>query len=135
MLNELGIYRLIMRSNKPEAEAFQDWVYDIIETLRRDVLKLKEYEAFRLMDKEHQKAAMKRLNDSLREPVKVDYIKANAIADKAASTLHGFPTLIQAFYSFPRLRYLKTRQHVVKSLSCLACPYCGDRPASLFFMD
>jgi prophage antirepressor-like protein len=89
------IYRLIMRSNRPEAEAFQDWVYDIIETLRRDVLKLKEYEAFRLMDKEHQKAAMKRLNDSLREPVKVDYIKANTIADKAASTLHGFSKMVR----------------------------------------
>jgi hypothetical protein len=47
------------------------------------------------MDKEHQKAAMKRLNDSLRSPVKVDYIKANTIADKAVSTLHGFPKLVR----------------------------------------
>jgi hypothetical protein len=47
------------------------------------------------MDKEHQKAAMKRLNDSLRSPVKVDYIEANIIADKAASTLHGFSKMVK----------------------------------------
>ncbi len=29
ILNEKGLYRLIMRSNKPEAEAFQDWVFDV----------------------------------------------------------------------------------------------------------
>ena len=30
-LTELGVYRLIMRSNKPEAEAFRDWVFKMIE--------------------------------------------------------------------------------------------------------
>ena len=35
ILNEKGIYRLIMRSNKPEAEAFQDFVYDILVELRK----------------------------------------------------------------------------------------------------
>ena len=30
VLNEKGMYRLIMRSNKQEAEEFQDWVFDII---------------------------------------------------------------------------------------------------------
>jgi prophage antirepressor-like protein len=28
IINESGLYRLIMRSNKSEAERFQDWVYD-----------------------------------------------------------------------------------------------------------
>ena len=34
IINEPGIYRLIFRSNKPEAKAFQDWVYhDVLPTL------------------------------------------------------------------------------------------------------
>ena len=28
IINESGLYRLIMRSNKPEAERFQDWVFE-----------------------------------------------------------------------------------------------------------
>jgi hypothetical protein len=47
------------------------------------------------MDKEHQKDAMHKLNENLREPVKVDYIKANIIADKAVSTMHGYPKLVK----------------------------------------
>jgi prophage antirepressor-like protein len=94
IIPEKDIYRLIFRSRLPEAEAFQDWVFDIIRELRKS-LGLSEYEAFRLMDKEHQKAAMRRLFESLREPVKVDYIKANTIADKAVSTMHGCPKLIK----------------------------------------
>lgn len=35
ILSEKGLYRLIMRSNKPEAEAFQDWVFDVLKTLRQ----------------------------------------------------------------------------------------------------
>ena len=34
IINEPGIYCLIFRSNKPEAKAFQDWVYhDVLPTL------------------------------------------------------------------------------------------------------
>jgi prophage antirepressor-like protein len=89
VVNEFGLYEAILESRKPEAKAFKLWVFEVIKTIRRDVLKLKEYEAFRLMDKEQQKEAMRRLHESLREPVKVDYIKANTIADKAVSTMHG----------------------------------------------
>lgn len=35
VLNEKGLYRLIMRSNKPEAEDFQDWVYEMLKILRQ----------------------------------------------------------------------------------------------------
>jgi hypothetical protein len=38
---------------------------------------------------------MNKLFESLRDPVKVDYIKANTIADKAVSTMHGCPKLIK----------------------------------------
>jgi prophage antirepressor-like protein len=34
MLTEIGVYRLVMRSNKPIAEPFQAWVYSVIETIR-----------------------------------------------------------------------------------------------------
>jgi prophage antirepressor-like protein len=95
VIPEKDIYRLIFHSRLPEAEAFQDWVFDIIKEIREDALGLKSYEAFRLMDKEQQKAAMSKLFDSLREPVKVDYIKANLIADKAVSTMHGYPKLVK----------------------------------------
>jgi prophage antirepressor-like protein len=95
VIPEKDIYRLIFHSRLPEAEAFQDWIFDVIQTIRRDVLKLKEYEAFRLMDKEQQKATMHKLFEGLREPVKVDYIKANTIADKAVSTMHGYPKMIK----------------------------------------
>jgi prophage antirepressor-like protein len=95
VLNELGVYRLIFHSRLPEAEAFQDWVFDIIKKIREEVLGLKSYEVFRLMDNEHQKAAMCKLCESMRESVNVDYIKANTIADKAVSTMHGFPRLVK----------------------------------------
>jgi hypothetical protein len=38
---------------------------------------------------------MQRLRESLREPVKVDYIKANTIADKAVSTMRGYPKMVK----------------------------------------
>jgi prophage antirepressor-like protein len=95
LVNEFGLYEAILESRKPEAKAFKLWVFEIIKTIRRDVLKIREWEAFRLMDRERQKESMRKLNESLREPVKVDYIKANAIADKAASTMHGYPKLVK----------------------------------------
>jgi prophage antirepressor-like protein len=94
VVNEFGVYRLIFQSRMPEAEAFRKWVFGIIKELRKS-LGLSEYEAFRLMDREHQKAAMRKLSESLREPVKVDYIKANTIADKAVSTMHGFAKMVK----------------------------------------
>jgi prophage antirepressor-like protein len=94
IISESGIYHAIFHSRKSEAKAFRRWVCDIIKELRAS-LGLNEYEAFRLMDKEHQKEAMRRLNERLHEPVKVDYIKANTIADKAISTRYGFPKMLK----------------------------------------
>jgi prophage antirepressor-like protein len=91
---EQDIYRLIFHCRLPEAEAFQDWVFGTIKELRKS-LGLSEYEAFRLMDREHQKAAMRKLNESLREPAKADYIKANTIADKAVSIMRGYPKMVK----------------------------------------
>ena len=94
ILNEKGIYRLIMRSNKPEAEEFQDFVYETIKELR-EAAGYRGFEVFALLDKEHQKKAMRKLRDSLRKPVKVDFIKANTIANKAVSLKYGYPKMLK----------------------------------------
>ena len=68
IIGEKDIYRLIFKSRKPEAEAFQDWVYETIRELRK-ASGLEGYETFKLLDKEHQKEAMKKLHDSIAQAV------------------------------------------------------------------
>ena len=81
-LTELGIYKAIMRSNKPQAKAFQDWIYTTIQKMRQ-AQGLEQYQAFKMMDKEHQRKAMQQLKDGLTKPTKAHYIKANKITNKA----------------------------------------------------
>ncbi|GGB09807.1 phage repressor protein [Macrococcus hajekii] len=96
-LTEKGIYRLIMRSNKPEAEAFQDFVFEVIKELRQQT-GLEGFQVFRLMDKDHQKQAMERLYNALKtddtEAVKFNSIKANTITNKAISIMYDLPKMI-----------------------------------------
>ena len=94
IISEKGLYRLIMRSNKPEAEAFQDWVFDVLKILR-EASGLEGFQVFRLLDKEHQKAAMQKLQNGLCKPVKVDFIKANTLANKTVSSMYGYPKMIK----------------------------------------
>ena len=94
IINEKGIYRLVFKSQKQEAEAFQDWVFDVIKTLR-EASGLEAFQIFRMLDKEHQKEAMRRLHDSLKLAERVDYIKANVIANKAVSTNYGLSKMIK----------------------------------------
>lgn len=93
-LTEKGLYRLIMRSNKPEAEDFQDWVYEVIKQLR-EASNLQGYQVFRLLDKEHQKQTMAMLSHSLTDPKRQDFIKANTIANKAVSNRFGYPKMVK----------------------------------------
>lgn len=53
LITELGIYELIMKSDMPLAEEFQDWVFKLLKQLRENA-GLEQYEAFRMMDKEIQ---------------------------------------------------------------------------------
>lgn len=94
VLNEKGLYRLIMRSNKKEAEQFQDWVFDVIKQLRQSV-GLEGFQVFRMLDKEHQKEAMAKLSHSIDDPKPKDFIKANTIANKAVSNLYGCSKMIK----------------------------------------
>ena len=119
IIGEKDIYRLIFRSRKPEAEAFQDWVYETIRELRK-ASGLEGYETFKLLDKEHQKEAMKKLHDSIaasREPVKVDYIKANTIANKAVCNRHGIPKMVSKAAMSAEM--LKERERVLEDVVAL----------------
>ena len=118
-IGEKDIYRLIFKSRKPEAEAFQDWVYETIRELRK-ASGLEGYETFKLLDKEHQKEAMKKLHDSIaasREPVKVDYIKANTIANKAVCNRHGIPKMVGKAAMSAEM--LKERERVLEDVITL----------------
>lgn len=94
VLTEFGIYKAIFGSRKPEAEQFQEWVFTTIQQLRKST-GLEGFEVFRLLDKQHQKEAMARLQSGLRNPVQVSFIKANAIANKAISTKFGYPKMVK----------------------------------------
>ena len=94
IVNEYGIYDTVFQSKKKEAKEFRHWVYGVIKELR-EAAGYKGFEVFALLDKEHQKEAMRKLRDSLRKPVKVDFIKANTIANKAVSLKYGYPKMIK----------------------------------------
>ena len=90
VINEKGIYRLVMRSNKPEAVDFQDWICDLLIELRQST-GLKGYEAFRMLEKE----AMDNLKNGIEVISKKDYCKAQSISNKAVSNVFGFPKMVQ----------------------------------------
>ena len=93
-LTEFGIYKAIFNSKKPEAEEFQEWVFNVIKQLRESV-GIEGFQVFRMMDKEHQKKMMSNLNQSLVKPCSRDFIKANTITNKAVSTLNGYSKMVK----------------------------------------
>lgn len=111
LVNEYGIYDTIFRSNKPEAKQFQRWVYDLLKELR-EAEGLAGFEIFRQLDKEHQKAEMKKLRDGLKQPVRVDFIKANTITNKAVSNKHGLPKMVKKGDMTPEM--LKERETILE---------------------
>jgi prophage antirepressor-like protein len=94
IVNEYGIYEAITQSRKKEAIQFRFWVYDILKELRQ-ATGLEGFQIFRMLDKEHQKEMMKKLKEGLKQPVKVDFIKANVITNKAISNIYGYPKMIK----------------------------------------
>ncbi len=93
-VSEVGLYRLISRSNKPEAQEFQDWIYNSIKQLRQSV-GLEAYEAFRMLDKQKQREAMDIIKNGIEKPKKHHYIKVNSIANKAIAIKYGYPKAIK----------------------------------------
>jgi len=111
IINEKAIYRLVFKSRKREAEAFQDWVFDIIKQLRQQT-GLEGFQIFRMLDKEHQKEAMAKLKAGLRQPVRVDFMKANTIANKAVSNRYGHKKMIGKAQMTPEM--LVDRQPILE---------------------
>ena len=111
IIPETDTYRLAFRSERPEAEAFQDWVCETIRLLRQSS-GLEGFQIFRMLDKDHQKEAMATLKAGLNKPVRVDFIKANTIANKAVSTMHGYPKMIKKGEMTPDM--LLDRQQVLE---------------------
>src|SRR5690606_37886407 len=64
IISEIGIYEAIFGSELSEAKEFRKWVKDTIKQLRQ-ATGLEGFQIFRMMDKEHQKEAMRKLRDSL----------------------------------------------------------------------
>ena len=94
IVDEFGIYQTIFQSRKPDAKDFQEWTYSMLIDLRK-ATGLEGFQIFRMLDKEHQKEAMRTLKKSLHNPVRVDFIKANTIANKAISNKHGYPKMVK----------------------------------------
>lgn len=112
IINEFGIYDTVFQSRKPEAEEFRYWVYDMLKTLRQST-GLEGFQIFRMLDKEHQKETMSKLCKTLRKPVRVDFIKANTIANKAVSTKFGFPKMVKKAEMTPEM--IIDRQELLES--------------------
>ncbi|MGT2833379.1 antirepressor protein [Streptococcus phage Javan249] len=102
IVNEFGIYDTIFSSRKKEAKAFKKWVFETIKQLRQSV-GLEGFEVFRMLDKEHQKQAMKNLQHAVSKPVRTDFIKANIIANKAVSNKFGYPKMIKKSEMTPEM--------------------------------
>ncbi|WP_200893542.1 Bro-N domain-containing protein [Paenibacillus terrae] len=111
IISETGIYKVIMRSRRKEAEEFEDWVLETIRTLRQST-GLEGFQIFRMLDKDHQKEAMQKLRSSLKKPVRVDFIKANTIANKAVSSKYGHPKMIKKDRMTPDM--LVSRQEILE---------------------
>ena len=97
-----SIYKLAFKSRKKEAEDYQDWVVDVIDKLR-EASGLEGFQVFRMLDKEHQKEMMKKLNNNIENPKQKHFIKANTIANKAVSNKHGYSKMLKKGSMSPQM--------------------------------
>lgn len=102
VISEFGIYQCIFNSRKPEAKELKRWVFNVLKQLRESA-GLEGFEAFRMLDKEHQRKAMDKLYNSLKQPVQVNFIKANTIANKAISNRYGYQKMIKKTDMTPQM--------------------------------
>lgn len=91
VITEGGIYDLVAGSHLPEAKKFKHWTHDVIKGLRQSI-GLGPTQVFTMMDVEHQKAAMAKVQAI--DDKKVNFIKANQITNKAIANIYGLPKLI-----------------------------------------
>lgn len=110
IVHELGIYDAVIRSRKPEARAFKNWVFSVIKYLREQS-GLEGFELFKMMDTGFQKTCMTRLHDGLPVPTKADYCKANMITNKAVANVFEFDTAVKKDDMTPSM--LKLRHEIL----------------------
>ena len=110
IVNEYGIYDTVFQSRKKEAKDFRKWVYKMLSELRK-ASGYEGFEIFRMLDKEHQKEMMRKLQEGLKKPARVDFIKANTIANKAVSLKHGYPKMVKKADMAPEM--LKDREPIL----------------------
>lgn len=112
IISEFGIYDAVFSSHKSEAKNFKRWVFTVLRVLRQSS-GLEGFQIFRMLDKEHQKEMMGRLSHALQHPVRVDFVKANTIANKAVSTKYGYPKMVKKADMSPAM--LVDRQGLLES--------------------
>ncbi|MCY9579681.1 Bro-N domain-containing protein [Paenibacillus alvei] len=111
IISETGMYEAVFNSKRSEAKDFKRWVKQLIKTLRQST-GLEGFQIFRMLDKDHQREAMRNLSSSLRQPVRRDFIKANTIADKAVSSKFGHPKMLKKNQMTPDM--LVARQPILE---------------------
>ena len=111
IISEFGIYDLIGSSKMPQAKQFKRWMYSVIKHLREQS-GLQGFEIFRTLDKEHQRKTMNQLCQSLSHPVRMDFMKANTIANKAVSTKFGYAKMVKKGEMTPDM--LKEREMLLE---------------------
>lgn len=94
IISELGIYEAFANSRKPEAKDFKRWMFEMVRELRK-AADLEGFQVFRMLDKEHQNAAMEKIRQGVKPVDAVSYIKANTIANKAVSNRHGLSKMVK----------------------------------------
>lgn len=102
IINEFGIYDTVFQSRKKEAVEFRHWVYEAIKSMRF-AIGLEGFQVFRMLDKEHQKEMMKKLNNNIENPKQKHFIKANTIANKAVSNKHGYSKMLKKDSMSPQM--------------------------------
>lgn len=117
IIPEKDVYRLIFRSDMPEAEDFQDWVFDILQALRQKSGH-ESYQVFDFVaDGEHHRKVMDYIHNGMFEPTKEDYIKSHTIANKAVSNLYGYPKMLKKAEMTPDM--LQARQSILEDTAAL----------------
>nr|WP_206106268.1 BRO family protein [Paenibacillus dendritiformis] len=111
LMSEAGMYEAVFNSRREEAKEFKRWVKRLLKQLRQST-GLEGFQIFRMLDKEHQREAMAKLNQALRQPKRPDFIKANTIADKAVSTKFGHPKMLKKGQMTPEM--LVDRQPILE---------------------
>lgn len=111
IINEFGIYKIVLSSRKPEARDFEKWMFNVIKELRTQS-GLAGFEVFRMMDKEHQKEMMGIIRRDTKPNGRINYIKANTITNKAVSNKHGFKKMVKKCDMTPQM--LVDRQPILE---------------------